>query len=366
MLLDSAIGSLYDAAHGEKSWPDALKDFVDASGCHGTVLLSIDRPGNLYASTANLVETNQKYLAGKWYLLDQRYRATPLLATRGFASEPDFISGDEIKVSPFYQDFIFKSGLCGWAGLGFKLNGELLCLAIQRTKEQGQFALGELKHLATFTPHLARAVGLGEVIEQARTEGMLEITDTMRSAAFALDPRGHVLNYNKRAAALLGQGLMLKNDRLQARIATEDQRLQNVIWRTTHVASYTNDPIEPAAVTLNDGKKIIVKALPFADRHRYLFRKVAAILLATSPDDDLSSTALVLRHRFALTAQEAKFVTLLLDGRSVKECAESLAIRQSTARQYLKQILAKSGTHRQGELIALSNKIVREDRGQRQ
>jgi DNA-binding CsgD family transcriptional regulator len=56
---------------------------------------------------------------------------------------------------------------------------------------------------------------------------------------------------------------------------------------------------------------------------------------------------------YGLTGREVELCAELLAGRSVTEGAEALAIHVSTARTHLKRILQKTGTSRQGELIAL-------------
>ena len=61
----------------------------------------------------------------------------------------------------------------------------------------------------------------------------------------------------------------------------------------------------------------------------------------------------LLRGLFDLTPKEARLAASLACGRSLKEAAGHQAIQVSTARSYLEEILRKTGTHQQSQLVAL-------------
>ena len=54
-----------------------------------------------------------------------------------------------------------------------------------------------------------------------------------------------------------------------------------------------------------------------------------------------------------LTAAEAQLALALADGATLEEVASRSRISPETARVHLKRVLAKSGTHRQSELVRL-------------
>lgn len=58
-----------------------------------------------------------------------------------------------------------------------------------------------------------------------------------------------------------------------------------------------------------------------------------------------------LMQAYGLTGTEASVASLLLQGRALAQIAERLDIRLATARSHLKAVLAKTGTHRQSELV---------------
>jgi DNA-binding CsgD family transcriptional regulator len=65
-----------------------------------------------------------------------------------------------------------------------------------------------------------------------------------------------------------------------------------------------------------------------------------------------------IRTLFGLTAAETRLALRLLTGESLRSAAAALGITYESARSQLKAIFQKTGTHRQGELIALLARTV--------
>jgi DNA-binding CsgD family transcriptional regulator len=61
----------------------------------------------------------------------------------------------------------------------------------------------------------------------------------------------------------------------------------------------------------------------------------------------------VLREVFGLTPVESKVASVISTGASPEHAAEEMEIAVVTARNHLKAVFAKTGTHRQSELVAL-------------
>ena len=61
--------------------------------------------------------------------------------------------------------------------------------------------------------------------------------------------------------------------------------------------------------------------------------------------------AVFLEKRFGLTPAQARLVSHLVAGLSLRSSAEVLGVKYETARTYLKSAFEKTGTHRQAELV---------------
>jgi DNA-binding CsgD family transcriptional regulator len=89
---------------------------------------------------------------------------------------------------------------------------------------------------------------------------------------------------------------------------------------------------------------------PLADLAFDLSRP-AALLLINDPDRAVPLPAERLASAFGLTSAEAKLAAALATGTSLSDYADAAQITIGTARWYLKQALAKTGAHRQSELV---------------
>ena len=82
-------------------------------------------------------------------------------------------------------------------------------------------------------------------------------------------------------------------------------------------------------------------------------RCAASIIMRAIGADGPPGMAARLSSLFALSAREAELAMLLLEGCSLQEAAERRGVRITTARSQLAGLFRKTGTTRQGQLIAL-------------
>jgi len=77
------------------------------------------------------------------------------------------------------------------------------------------------------------------------------------------------------------------------------------------------------------------------------------MIFVVTPAGAREPSAADLRQRYALTAAEARIAGALATGASLKEIAGRHEMSYETARLHLKHIFAKTGTHRQADLVRL-------------
>jgi len=75
-------------------------------------------------------------------------------------------------------------------------------------------------------------------------------------------------------------------------------------------------------------------------------------LFVVDPQERMHPNPDEIARLFGLTRQEAKIAALLADGHRLKETAATLKVAVGTARYHLKNILSKTNTRRQAELVA--------------
>jgi DNA-binding CsgD family transcriptional regulator len=86
-------------------------------------------------------------------------------------------------------------------------------------------------------------------------------------------------------------------------------------------------------------------------------RDTDAFMVLVDLDESPRPSLTVLRRAFGLTRAEAHLAAQLAMGKSLKEIARAQRVTLGTVRAQLKSAFAKTRTHRQGELIALVNRL---------
>jgi DNA-binding CsgD family transcriptional regulator len=102
--------------------------------------------------------------------------------------------------------------------------------------------------------------------------------------------------------------------------------------------------VVPLVADDSTGKGPLVRFL--ADRERL------ALLIVSTPWQPRLDTASHLRTAFLMTPAEARLAMALMEGTSLEAYARHRGIVINTARNQLQSLFEKTGTHRQGELIA--------------
>ena len=149
-----------------------------------------------------------------------------------------------------------------------------------------------------------------------------------------------------RAIALSGGGAggLSCGARLVARRADLRPRLDAAL-----AAAATGEPRIPGALALprmgTDSAPDMITVIPFGSGPHAL-----VVLGGGAWDADRAEPAL---RALGLTASERRLVGHLCRGRPLEDAAGEAEVTISTARTYLKRIFAKTGTHRQSELVAL-------------
>ena len=99
-------------------------------------------------------------------------------------------------------------------------------------------------------------------------------------------------------------------------------------------------------------RAVNAKAEPPADH------EAAALVMILDAALPVEVTELELRQLYGFTSTEAQLANLLMEGMALEDCGDELGIRRTTVRMHLRNIFAKTGARRQGELVALLLKSI--------
>jgi DNA-binding CsgD family transcriptional regulator len=358
---DSLIAHFYDAALDPRLW-DGIAPRMAAvldSSSMALLLRHKDNTADWLSRTGNF---DQHSVAEYDAYYHQRNvwtgRIRELALGRIYVSE-DLIADDEFARTEYYQDWSRKVGCFYVTGTMFEMaTGDVCTFGVHRPFGEERYTCDDKAFVAGLVPHLGRALEVRHQLSQAAIErqAALDVLDRAQVATLVLGRNGVILYANHQAEALLRAGDAITA--AQGHLAVADQTISD--WLMACVRS----AVDVAAGRCSAGGGTVplprVERLPLSvliapfrpAREGFGAEAPAAILFIRDPEGPAPSSV-QLQELFGLTATEATVAALLADGRSIDAVAAAQNIKVNTARTHLKNVLAKTGTNRQAQLVAL-------------
>ena len=276
------------------------------------------------------------------------------------AAVPDhhLIAQCEIERTEFYNDFSRLSGLGGSLTLVLARDDRHeACMSMVRAVGIDPFTEEQVSFVQRLAPHLRRAIGLNRRLIglENKLGGLETALGSIETAVFVLDRAG-VICYSNAA----GQKLLEKRDGLQVsrgRLRADSSSAQNFLAELMHQAlkpqgGRGGSVSVPRRYSM---RPLLVQIMPIAQRSGCWLNSTqpCAILFISDPDMLAGDVVDEVMGAYGLTPSERKLLSELILGRSLREAADLLNITRATSRNRLARIMAKTGTHRQSELIQL-------------
>lgn len=347
---------LGDAVVDPGLWIDVMEDICRAAGATGAGLLQADAQTADIPTTPGSQDAFSAYFQQNWHLHDVRLkRGRPIIA-RGAAVIVDqdiFRTQDEMKRDAQYAELLIPRGFQWFAAISFFAGSAMWGISIQRTIREGPFESNDKRALATLQQSLSEAATLSMAVGRAALSSATNALNSVRQPAIAIDRYGHVIEANDGAAALFDEDLHVRNKRL---VTTDRQANAQLADFSTRM-SLTPDGLplkaEPIVVHRNGNAPVIVRVASVPPSAKSPFLGARALLTFTIVEPKPGPCVPLLVNTFALTPAEARLASLMAEGVSLEQAAEEIGIARATARNQLKAVFAKTGAHRQSELVAL-------------
>ncbi|NJC33022.1 DNA-binding CsgD family transcriptional regulator [Sphingomonas jejuensis] len=196
--------------------------------------------------------------------------------------------------------------------------------------------------------------------QRRRLDGLASALNSTDIAIMLLDGAGHIIFLNDAGRGLLddvdgvrrvGRGFAATDpaDAVKLRVAIE-----HVIASNRARSEAPSDARSPVVSLRRKGERraLIAAVLP-VERAPANPSDPVAIVYVFTPDIDVGELLKPICQVYSLSPSEIRVAALLAEGNSVTEAAERMRVKVPTLRTYLKQIFAKTGTARQGDLIRL-------------
>jgi DNA-binding CsgD family transcriptional regulator len=346
---------LGEAALDPTSWPAIMEQISATVGATGAVLLQSDIRTPDVPRTSSVDALVQRYFVDGWATRDVRgNKGVPLLA-RGapVIIDQDFVTSDQMRRDPFYNDCLIAEGFQWFAGVGFRAGSALWILTFQRTHREGAFDPSDKGILAQLSEPMTEAASLSKAVGRVVLSGMTNALDLVREAALVLDRLGFVLDANPRAERLFDDEFRIRGRRIYIRDKRASAALDECLEKLRATPDVSPVATAPVVVQRDRRRPVVVRVMPIPGAVRSPFLGARALVILRefgprpAPDPELLSVI------FGMTRAEARLASLMAAGLSPLQAAMELHVSPATVRNQLKAVFAKTGTHRQSELVTL-------------
>jgi len=188
----------------------------------------------------------------------------------------------------------------------------------------------------------------------ALAEAVLGALDLLTAGVLVLDSSSQVLFVNRVAEDILSEcdGLELVNDVLQIPVDGRRVPIQEIPAIRSGLSTSRKSGIVSASIRRNSGTPLTVvvrNAVSLARNEN----TATTLVFILDPDRPVGISRTDLHQLYGLTYTESNLVNWLMDGKTLEECRLLLGVRPSTVRMHLRNVLGKTGTGNQSELVWL-------------
>ncbi|RGE46567.1 hypothetical protein DZC30_01985 [Comamonas testosteroni] len=274
-----------------------------------------------------------------------------------FSFDHDHFSNKEMSRMPIYADWLSSCDMRYSVLLPLQEDEESReVLALLRERDQQPFGDDVRSLFEHLLPDLCRAAKL-----RARVSDLAVLVSQHSAALDALpqavallaaDERLAYLNAASRKFLAQSQSLHVQNGKLVAKGSLQQTQLSKAVASACASRSSRAESllVPPSA----KGKAFVLHVMPLLPSHPLAVlhkgQPYALLNWSVEPQVDFVTR---LSEQLRITITEAELAICLSQGRTVKEFALEHGCSWHTARTHLKNLMLKTGTHRQAELVQL-------------
>lgn len=184
-------------------------------------------------------------------------------------------------------------------------------------------------------------------------DGLFRTLDYISLGVVMLDRNGRVEFANRAARTLASEG---KGISIGTTLVIDDPQaakaLSQGIGGLLEAGAYRDNLPASVSIPRPEGQRdILALALPLQTTGRALADAIAVFLCDPNTRSPVPDN--VLANLFGLTPAEAQVATLLAQGRRTDQIADALGVSPTTVAFHVRNLLGKTHTHRQTDLVAL-------------
>lgn len=356
-----SIELIYSAITRPELWSDVVQSMVRDVGSNSGILCveKLDHSAvlayNDYGLDPDAMQSYAEYYVSTDLWVDGMY-ARPVNQfhlSHEVTSQRVFLESEMYNDWGRYQNMLYATGIYVDSPKDVALR---LCL--QRSDREGRYTAEEQQVLNSIAPHLRRAITVHNDLVDLRLvdESASRILDQMPFAALLVDDRCRIHYRNAGAEALIAKGDAVRDPGGVLSVDTSASGFERLVYQSV-VAGQGRGSVAGGILRVRDRKshalyEVSVSPLVVDDFRLCLqYQKVLALVVVRDLDLQVRLPATVLRL-YEFTKTECDVVQLLCIGLSASQIARSLNRSFHTVRTHIRNILSKTETSSQAELIA--------------
>jgi DNA-binding CsgD family transcriptional regulator/PAS domain-containing protein len=362
-LTDKLLDLIYDAASDETLWTPALGEITDEIGGLGSFMFGVENKQRIVTFTYNARMSDESHR-----IYRERHFINPWTPYMNRCGTGRLVQSDEIlslrdlRKTSFFNEVLDPQDLAHNAMLVLAAQGDFqVGFNLCRNEDQGTFDANELRFLMRLYPHLRRSLLLNFRLEgyRALQQAQHDVLDRLSAGFVLLDRRARIIYANAAAQAFDSQfgPLRLRNSVIATHSSTSSQRLNALIR-----AALKGAPAGSMSLPLRDQSllTILVVSIRGQDIGRLSdgdMRDAAVLIVIIDPANRTGVPMAWMMDAYGLTQAEARVALAAASGSTVPESASQLGLSSNTVKTHLRKVFAKTGIHRQTELVRLVTAI---------
>jgi DNA-binding CsgD family transcriptional regulator len=349
------VDRIYECSLVPELWPSVLDELGRIAEATGGTLFITKADVEYWTASPGVRERSGRMVNEGWFW-QGRLASRGLAAHHaGFFTDLEILTLDELDQEPIYRDFWRPQGI-GWA-VGTVLpmpTAENVAFALTRRTERGPVERSIVQKLDELRPHLARSALLSARLQLERARIASETLAALGLPALVLNEQGKVLAASHLIEALTGYVHWRAQDRVALKDKAADQLLRDAIAAIDVAGGAVRSfPVRDKRAEA----MMVAHVIPIRLSAREIFVRCAAALVLTPVTLPQAPPVELVQSLFDLTPAEARVARSLAAGETVDGIAAAGGVAQSTVRSHLRNVLEKTGCHRQAEIVALLTTI---------
>jgi DNA-binding CsgD family transcriptional regulator len=359
----SIIDALQSASVGAQSWETALQGFADATGSRSSQLTGINSNLSVLFNMLTNIDPAVYTVFPATVAINPRVRVVNEYPARKVWADADFITQDEARRDPFYQEVLRPFDIPFICATTLQREeGTSIALAALRSQREGHITSEQREIFAALAPHVRSAVRTHLALEGHGTAVMTGTMEALSIPVYVCDRTGRVKSLTPTAEALVAgdRGLQLKAGRLQACEPDEAKALSDAIDAAAASHRTPGPPLLHTVIV--HGRRhatppVVLDVFPLpAQPYQFNFAP-RALVVARGARRSFERRAAILRAVYRMTAAEADIACALAEGAEAESIAASRSVSIATVRAQIRAIMLKVGVSRQVELVLRLNQL---------